>query len=136
MKVSAADTAASILSGIRFNRISDKSVKSALLKEYIALRKVAKDAMAVKEEIRNKFQDDWRDEIKAVRAFREKGNPVLGHLDYLEAERDANKAIVDAYSQEVDIDLSPVRIEAIEEFSEDITLEEIAFLIELGILEE
>lgn len=135
MKISTASTAASILSGIRLNRITDKDAKAALLKDYLALRRVAKEADADKDEIIRKFQEDWADELRAVQSFREKNRPVIGHLDYLEAEKDANKAISAVFSADVEIDLSPVEISAVADFSEDITLEQIAFLQECGIVE-
>jgi hypothetical protein len=135
MKISTASTAASILSGIRLNRITDKDAKAALLKDYLALRRVAKEADADKDEIIRKFQEDWADELRAVQSFREKNRPVIGHLDYLEAEKDANKAISAIFSADVEIDLSPVEISAVADFSEDITLEQIAFLQECGIVE-
>ena len=125
---------ATILGGIKINRIEDKDAKAALLKDYLALRKVEKEALADKDEIIRKFQEDWKDEIPAVEKFRRENKPVIGHLDYLEAERDANKAIVDTFSQEVDIDLAPVKMDAISAFSDDITLESIAFLAENGII--
>lgn len=136
MKISTASSAAAILSGIRLNRISDRDAKAALLKDYLALRKAAKSAKEYENEIIRKFQEDWADELAAVQSFREKGRPVIGHLDYLEAERDANKAISDILSAEVDIDLSVVKMDAVADFSEDITLEQIAFLQECGILED
>ena len=135
MKISTASTAASILSGIRLNRITDKDAKAALLKDYLALRKVAKEADTDKDEIIRKFQEDWADELRAVQSFREKNRPVIGHLDYLEAEKDANKAISAIFSADVEIDLAPVEISAVADFSEDITLEQIAFLQECGIVE-
>ncbi len=135
MKISTASTAASILPGIRLNRITDKDAKAALLKDYLALRRVAKEADADKDEIIRKFQEDWADELRAVQSFREKNRPVIGHLDYLEAEKDANKAISAIFSADVEIDLSPVEISAVADFSEDITLEQIAFLQECGIVE-
>lgn len=138
MKLSIAyiSTAAGILSGIKLNRITDKDAKAALLKDYLALRKVAKDADAEKSEVIRKFQDDWADELKAVQAFRDKQEKVVGHDDYLDAEKDANKAISDIFSASVDIDLSPAKIDALIDFSEDITLEQIAFLEDCGIIEE
>ena len=60
---------------------------------------------------------------------------VVGYDDYLDAEKDANKAIVGVFSAQVEIDLSPVGNDAIMGFSEDITLEQIAFLQECGIIE-
>ena len=136
MKLSIAyiSTAAGILSGIKLNRIADKDAKAALLKDYLALRKVEKDAEADKDEIIRKFQEDWKDELAAVQSFREKNRPVIGHLDYLEAEKDANKAITAIFSAEVEIDLASVETSAVADFSEDITLEQIAFLTECGII--
>ncbi len=135
MKVAVAISLVEILAGIKINRIEDKDAKAALLKDYLALRKVAKAAEADRDEIVRKFQDDWREELPAVEKFRREGKPVVGHLDYLEAERDANKAIVDTFAQEVDIALVPVKMDAISAFSEDITLEAVAALADNGIIE-
>ena len=126
---------AEILGGIKINRIEDKEAKAALLKDYLAIRKEARQAEADRDEIIRKFQDDWKDEIPAIGKFRAEGKPVLGHLDYLEAEKDANKAISAVFSQEVDIDLTAVPIDALDAVSEDITLEQIALLQENGIIE-
>ena len=136
MKKSDAMTVAEILAGIKINRIEDKEAKAVLLKEYLAIRKEAKEAFREKEEIIGKFQEDWADELKAVRSFREKGRPVIGHLDFLDAERDANKAISDTLGAEVELDIVPVSLEAVAAVSDDITLEQIAYLVEQGILEE
>lgn len=125
---------AGILGGIKINRIEDKDAKAALLKDYLALRRVAKEAEADRDEIIHKFQEDWKDEIPAIEQYRKEGKQVIGHLDYLDAEKDANRAIVDTFSQEVDIDLATVKMDAISAFSEDITLESIAFLAENGII--
>ena len=125
---------AEILAGMKINKVVNKEAKAALLKDYLALRKEAKQADADREEIVRKFQDDWAEELPRVESFRRQGKPVVGHLDYLEAEKDANKAISAVFSQEVDIDLTPVEMDALEAVSEDITLEQIAFLQENGII--
>lgn len=130
------NAATKILSGIKFNRITDKEAKSALLKDYLILRKAAKEAEEDKNEIVRKFQEDWMDELAQVEAFRKEKKPVVGHDEYLDAERDANKAIVEIWSRELDIDLVSIPQVAITDFSEDITLEQIAFLQEAGIIGE
>lgn len=99
---------AEILGSIKINRIEDKEAKFALFKNLIAMRKVAKESAADSDEIIRKFQEDWEDEIPAIRKFREADKPVLGHLDYLEAEKDANKAISDIFSQEVELDIDRI----------------------------
>lgn len=136
MKVSAIDTAAEILSGIRLNRISDKDVKSALLKDYLALRKVAKDAELQKMALIDKFREDWKEELPAIKAFRDHNKPVVGHLDYLEAERDVNEAVRNIYAADAVVELKPVKVTDMMDFSEDVTLEQVAFLVEAGVLEE
>ena len=136
MRISAIDTAAEILSGIRLNRISEKDVKSALLKDYLALRKVAKDAEQQKVALIDKFREDWKDELPIIKAFRDHNKPVVGHLDYLEAERDVNEAVKRIYEADAEIDLSPVKVADMMDFSEDVTLEQVAFLVEAGVLEE
>ena len=126
---------AEILAGMKINKVVLKGPKQALMMDYLALRKEVKKAEADREEIVRKFQDDWAEELPKVESFRRQGKPVVGHLDYLEAEKDANKAISDIFSQEVDIDLTAVPIDALDAVSEDITLEQIALLQENGIIE-
>lgn len=137
MKLAIAEinAAAGMLAGIKLNRITDKDAKAILLKDYLALRKIVKDAEADREEIVRKFQEDWADELPKVQSFRDKNEPVVGHDAYLAAEKDANMEIIGLFSAKVDIDLSPAKAEAIMTVSEDLTLEQIAFLHECGIIE-
>ena len=134
MKIAEINIAVSILAGIKINRITDKRVKACLVNDYLHLRKFVKEAEAERQDLVDKFQQDWADELPAVQAFRDKGEPVVGHESYMEAEKDANKAISAVFSAEVDIDLSPVEMDAMMDFSDDITLEQIAFLQEAGII--
>ena len=124
----------SILVSSRINRIADKEVKDALLKEYLEIHKIAAAAKSDQDEISRKFNADWRDEAIAVAKYREAGKPVVGHLDFLDAERDANKAIQDLLKAEVDIDITPVPTDDIMAVSEDIRLGKIAMLQEYGII--
>ena len=125
----------SILVASRINRIADKEVKDALLKEYLEIHKIAEAAKADQNEISRKFNADWRDEATAVAKYRNAGKPVVGHLDFLDAERDAEKAIQDLLKAEVDIDITVVPMDEIMAVSEDITLGQIAMLQEYGIIE-
>ena len=127
---------AGILAGVKINRMEDKAAKSALMQDYIALRKVLRSAQEDKDEIIRKFQGDWGEELAAVEKYRREKKPVVGHLDYLEAERDANKAIQDLFSREVDITLTPVSFEAFDGVSDALTLEQAALLQEVGIIRE
>ena len=125
----------SILVASRINRIADKEVKDALLKEYLEIHKIAEAAKADQNEISRKFNADWREEATAVAKYRNAGKPVVGHLDFLDAERDAEKAIQDILKAEVDIDITVVPMDEIMAVSEDITLGQIAMLQEYGIIE-
>lgn len=136
MNIATVNLAASILSGIKLNKINDKRVKATLLKDYLALRKVAKEADEDKNEIIKKFQDDWHEELSEVEAFRRENKPVEGHKEYLDAERDANKAISDILAGEADVNLTPIALDAVTALSDDITLEQVAFLQEIGLIEE
>ena len=139
MKLSIINAAAGILGGIKLNKIGDKKIKAALLKDYLMMRNAVKQAGDDQQEIVHKFQDDWADELAKVEAFRQENKPVVGHDEYLDAERDANKAIQEVFSQEVDLGIVPVKIDdflgAISR-EEEITFEQIALLEECGIIEE
>lgn len=139
MKLSIINAAAGILGGIKLNKISDKKIKTALLKDYLMMRNTVKQAGDDQQEIVHKFQDDWADELAKVEAFRKENKPVVGHDEYLDAERDANKAIQAVFSQEVELGIVPVKMDdfmgAISR-DEEITFEQIALLEECGIIEE
>ena len=136
MKLSDVNVIVGILAGMKINRITDKKIKTALLNDYLHLRPLFKKANDDAEEIRKKFQDDWEDELDAVQAFRDKRKPVVGHDAYLDAEKDANKAISDLFSDKVDVDINSVPMD---EFmtacgGEELTFEQIAFLQDTGII--
>jgi len=137
MKLSEVNVVVGILAGVKINRIADKKIKTALLNDYLALRPHFKKANEDVEEIRRKFQEDWNDELDAVQAFRDKRKPVVGHDAYLEAEKDANKAISDTLSAEVEVDIKSVPMDDFMAAcgGEELTFEQIAFLQESGIVE-
>jgi len=137
MKLSVVNELASLLSGIKINRIPDKNVKATLVYDYIFLRKFAKEADERRKDLIEKFQADWMDELMEVNNLRNNGNPIVGHDGYLEAESDANKAIQSIFESEVDVNLRPVKLDDfLSSFGEeDLTFEQIAFMQENGILE-
>ena len=137
MKLSTINAIAGILSGMKINRITDKEVKTALVNDYLHLRRIVKDADEERRELVEKFQADWREELAEVESFRREGKPVEGHDAYLEAERDANGAIQDIFNADVETRLKGVKME---DFvgaigNEELTFEQIALLAEAGIIE-
>ena len=125
---------AEILAGLKVSRIPGPDSRRTLLEDYATLRRVVKTAEADKAELVSKFQTDWADEIPAVESFRREGKPVAGHAEYLEAEKDANKAIQALFSQEVEVCLIPVKLSALDGI-QDLTLNQSALLMENGIVE-
>lgn len=137
MKLATINMLVSILGGIKLNKILDKKVKTALVNDYLHLRKFVKEGEEERQDLVDKFQADWADELDDVETLRRAGKKVVGHDAYLDAEKDANKAISDIFAREVEVDIKPV---AIDDFmascaGEELTLEQLAFLQESGIVE-
>lgn len=144
MKIATINQVAGILSGIKINRIGDKAVKASLLKDYLALHKIAKGGAEEKMEIRKKFQADWDDEIDDVESQRmiAPDKPVEGHDAFLDAERDALEEMYKIDERDVDVELAKVRADALYDadlWADDILLGQIQgsveFLIAVGVAE-
>lgn len=138
MKIAKINTAVGILAGIQIFRISDKKTRTSLIDDYRALRPLFKKANEEAEAIQSKFQEDWKDELDAIHALREKNLPVVGHDAYLDAETDANRAIADIFDAEVEVDIKSVPFDDFlancAGVAPNITLEQFAFLEEVGII--
>jgi len=137
MKLSTVNAICGVLSAMKINKVTDKRVKTALVNDYLHLRGFVKRAEADRAELIQKFQSDWKEELASVQALRNAGKPVTGHDAYLEAERDANKAISDLFSEDVEVSLKSVPMD---DFltscgGEELTFEQIAILQEGGIVE-
>lgn len=130
------DKIAGILAGMKLSKITDKEVKNNLLKTFIEARKIAKDIDAERLEIITKFQSDWMEELRAVEDFRIKKVPVIGHQEYLEAEKDANALLDSLFEKDVDLKICPVTMDNFMSFcgSEEITFEQVAFLQDNGVI--
>lgn len=137
MKLAAINIVAGILSGMKINKITDKEVKAALVNDYLHLRKFVKDAEEERKELVEKFQDDWKEELPLVEAFRRENKPVEGHKEYLEAELDANNAIAGIFDRDVEVNIKPVPMDDFVSAcgNEELTLEQFAFLQDCGIIE-
>lgn len=126
----------SILSNVKLNKISDRETKTTLIRDYLTLKQFSKKAEEAKQELIQKFQEDWREEIPEVDAFRRENKPVEGHDEFLKAEADTLKMIKDVFSEEEEVKLTPVDlnkfVDAVGE--EGLTLEAIAFLQENGVI--
>ena len=136
MKLTIANAIAGILSGMKINKISDKEIKAVLIKDYLQLKKVLKEAEEEKQELVTKFQSDWQSDIFQVAALRKDNKPIEGHDEYLEAENDANKEIGRIFNRDAEVELVPVELDKFVSAigDEDLTIETVSFLQDNGIL--
>ena len=135
MKVKTADLLAGIIRDhVNFYRFNSKDLKIVLTKNFVELRKVAKQAATDQAELVKKFQEDWKDEIAAVQTLRDKQLPVEGHNEYLKAEAEGVETIQALFDSDVQISLIPVNMEEFvsELDGDDITPEQVAILAENG----
>ena len=137
MKISNINTAVGILGGIGITKLPDKLVKTTILNDYLYLRKFVREAEDESAEISKKFREDWGDEMDVVEVALAKREPVVGHENYIEAKKDAEKILHDIMDRDVDIDIRSVQMDDFMNAckNENLTLEQIAFLQEVGILE-
>ena len=137
MTIATINMLVTILGGMKLNKISDKKVKTSLVNNYLHLRRFVKDTENDRKELVEKFQSDWADELDEVEAFRRENKPVVGHDPYLEAEKDANKAISDLFTKEVEVDIKSIPMVDFMAAcgAEELTLEQLAFLQENGVVE-
>ena len=136
MKLTIANAVAGILSGIKINKISDKEIKSVLIKDYIQLKKLLKEAEEERQELVTKFQSDWQSDIFQVAALRRDNKPIEGHDEYLEAENDANKEVGEIFNRDIEVEIIPVELDKFISAigDEDLTIETVSFLQDNGIL--
>ena len=76
MKLSTINALCGVIQKIDTKEISDAKVRTALYNDYFYLRRFVKQAEADRQEVVSKFQQDWKDELAAVEAFRKENKPV------------------------------------------------------------
>ena len=138
MKYFEIKTLVDILAGIKLCKIPDSDVKGGILMNYLALRKIVKDVEADKQELAMKFQEDWEEDRNAVIELRKKKQPVEGHDDYLKAVDETNLILQKMDETEMEVSIKPVKMDKFVASipGEEINLEQIAILVDCGILEE
>lgn len=148
MKVDNVVTIARLLAGIKINKLTDKEEKKKLLSNYLKANRIVKAVDADKQKLVEKFQQDWKDELSEVNALRDAGKEVVGHDEYLEAEKDALAGMEGLYAVdsalygEKDIEFEKVKADLLYDadlWADDILLAQIPgsidYLIENGVAE-
>ena len=115
MKLSTIDAIAGILGGMKLNRIGDKSVKAALVNDYLHLRRFVKKAHEEADEFREKFREDWSDEMAVVELLRKSGVPLDEHDAYMKAEKDANETLKAMFDEDVEVSIKAVPVVSVSE---------------------
>ena len=136
MTVIIASTIVGVLSNIKLNKITDKDTKATLVKDFIKLKSIVRKAEESRQEIIDKFRTDWAEEIPVIDKLRMNKESVEEHKEFLEAEKDVFKMINDIFSEEVEVELTPVDLDKFVNAVDDegLTLEAIAFLQENGVI--
>ena len=131
-------TASGILSGLKLSRTADKEVKDGLLDNYLAVRKVMKGVEEDKMEYVKKFQEDWKEERDAIRKLQDEKKPVEGFEDYFKAADEANLVLQKMDEAEIEVAIKSVSLDKFvaSVTEEEINYEQIAILVDGGVLEE
>ena len=118
------DRIAGILLGIKLTNIEDEIVKNNLLRTFLAVRKYAKEFGDEQQELVAKFNEDMKD-------ITDRNSP-----EYHKAVVDLQKAIGIAGQREVEVQVTPVGLDAFMASVKDdtLTFEQTAILSENGIL--
>lgn len=123
MKKNDADRMAGILSGLKLTGIKDKVVRTTLLNDYLALRRIAKELKEEQQELVDKFNQEWGG------ADKEKND------EYRKALDDVTAMLKSLAEEETDVTLKPVDMDAfMVNVKEELTFEQIAILQDGGLL--
>jgi hypothetical protein len=123
MKKNDADRMAGILAGLKLTGIKDKVVRTTLLNDYLALRRIAKELKEEQQELVDKFNQEWGG------ADKEKND------EYRKALDDVTAMLKSLAEEETDVTLKPVDMDAfMVNVKEELTFEQIAILQDGGLL--
>lgn len=123
MKKNYADRMAGILAGLKLTGIKDKVVRTTLLNDYLALRRIAKELKEEQQELVDKFNQEWGG------ADKEKND------EYRKALDDVTAMLKSLAEEETDVTLKPVDMDAfMVNVKEELTFEQIATLQDGGLL--
>ena len=123
MKKNDADRMAGILAGLKLTGIKDKVVRTTLLNDYLALRRIAKELKEEQQELVDKFNQEWGG------ADKEKND------EYRKARDDVTAMLKSLAEEECDVTVKPVDMDAfLANVKEELTFEQIAILQDGGLL--
>lgn len=125
MKVQIVNTLVKILGRVKIMKVADKAIRNDLLNDYLHLRSFARKAEDAQLEVVDKFNSDWA------------GADQNG-TEYKAALVALNEVVGKILSEEVDVEIKPVSVSDFMGIPEtdSVTLEQVAFLIEWGVLKD
>lgn len=125
MKISIVNAIINILGGVKFMTAENKALRETLLDDYLNLRGFARPAEDKRVDIQNKFNADWAGtDTKSVH--------------YQRAFTALNEAVGRILGEEVEPDITPVKLDdfMVVSGASELTLEQVAFLLECGMLKK
>lgn len=119
-----ADRVAGVLSGMKLTAIADKVTKNTLLKDFLAVRKIAKELGEEQQELVDKFNQEWS------------GHRDENDANYKKALDDVTAMLKSLAEEEVEVDVTPIGMDAFMVHVKDdiLTFEQIAILQDGGLL--
>ena len=125
MKLSIANSLVAILGGVKFMTAEDKALRESLLNNYLNLREFVRPAEDKRIEIQNKFNADWS------------GSDTKS-AEFQRAFAALNESVGAIFNKDVEISIASVSLDDFMGVSgaKDLTLEQVAFLIEWGVLKK
>lgn len=95
---------------IPVNKVKNDKVRNTLIHDYRKLRKVSREIEQERQDLVEKFRDDFAEEMLDIQVLRESGKPVTDHDEFLRAEASMNRIIQKMFQEEVAKDLELVKV--------------------------
>ena len=117
---------------IPVNKVKNDQIRCTLTHDYRKLRRVSREIEQDRQDLVEKFREDFAEEMLDVQVLRESGRPVTDHDEFLRAEASMNRLIQKMFQEEVEEDLELVKV-GIDDFIKavrdgDYTFEDVAAL--------
>ena len=110
MKKIDVQNAVNALGRVPVNKVKNDQVRNTLIHDYRKLRRVSREIEQERQDLLEKFREDFADETLDVHVLRESGRPVVDHDEFLRAEASMNRLLQKMFQEEVADDLELVKV--------------------------
>lgn len=102
--------AVNALGRVAVNKVKNDQIRYTLLAGYRKLRKLSREIEQERQDLVEKFREDFAEEMLDVQVLRESGRPVTDHDEFLRAEASMNRILQKMFQEEVEEDLDIVKV--------------------------